>query len=111
MGTQRVQMKEVLPWLARWACRAGTRDCCPALAAPKSAQHKTFFSLTAHYFILFVPIPQQAVQAVVLSRLSPNMVDATRPLTYYDQISSKKYGLLINKNGQEDTKLLVIALK
>ncbi len=32
-GTQRVQMKGVLPWLFRWACAAGTRDFCPALAA------------------------------------------------------------------------------
>jgi hypothetical protein len=26
-------MKGVLPWLYRWARRAGTRDFCPALAA------------------------------------------------------------------------------
>jgi hypothetical protein len=25
-------MKGVLPWLIRWACRASTRDFCPALA-------------------------------------------------------------------------------
>ncbi len=25
-GTQRVQLKRALPWLAHWACRAGTRD-------------------------------------------------------------------------------------
>jgi hypothetical protein len=33
MGTQRVQTKGVLPWMVLWACRAGTRDFCPALAA------------------------------------------------------------------------------
>jgi hypothetical protein len=33
MGTQRVQMQGVLPWLVRWACRAGTRDFYSALAA------------------------------------------------------------------------------
>ncbi len=33
METQRVQMKGVLSWLVRWACRAGTRDFCSALAA------------------------------------------------------------------------------
>ncbi len=34
MGTQRVQIVLlVLPWLVRWACCAGTRDFCPALAA------------------------------------------------------------------------------
>jgi hypothetical protein len=32
MGTQRVHMKGVLPCLVRWACRAGTRDFCSALA-------------------------------------------------------------------------------
>jgi hypothetical protein len=32
-GTQRVQMKGVLPWLVCWACRAGTSDFCPAYAA------------------------------------------------------------------------------
>ncbi len=26
MGTQRVQMKGILPWLVRWALHAGTRD-------------------------------------------------------------------------------------
>jgi hypothetical protein len=33
MGTQRVQIKGVLPWLVRWTRRAGTIDFCPALAA------------------------------------------------------------------------------
>jgi hypothetical protein len=33
MGTQRVHMKEVLPWLVPWACCAGTRDFLSALAA------------------------------------------------------------------------------
>jgi hypothetical protein len=33
MGTQRVQMEGVLPWLVRGAGRAGTIDFCPALAA------------------------------------------------------------------------------
>jgi hypothetical protein len=42
MGTQRVQMKEVLPWLVLWSRRAGTRDFYPALAAQVS-QYKIFF--------------------------------------------------------------------
>jgi hypothetical protein len=25
MGTRGVQMKEILPWLVRWPCRAGTK--------------------------------------------------------------------------------------
>ncbi len=33
MGPQGVQMKGALPWLVRWACRAGTRDVCSALAS------------------------------------------------------------------------------
>jgi hypothetical protein len=33
MGTQGVQRKGVLPWLVCWACRASTRDFCPALDA------------------------------------------------------------------------------
>jgi hypothetical protein len=33
MVTQKVQMKEVLSWLVRWAGRAGTRYFCFALAA------------------------------------------------------------------------------
>jgi hypothetical protein len=33
MGTQKVQMKGVLPWLVRWVCYAGIRNVCSALAA------------------------------------------------------------------------------
>jgi hypothetical protein len=33
MGTQKGQIKEVLPWSVRWACRTGTKDFCFALAA------------------------------------------------------------------------------
>jgi hypothetical protein len=57
MGTQGVQMKGVLPWLVRWALRAGTRDFCPAL----------------HYFKSFFPIAQHAGQAVMPDRLSLNV--------------------------------------
>jgi hypothetical protein len=49
MGTQRVQIKRVLPWLVRWACRAGTRDFSPALAALESPVQNTF-SHAVHYF-------------------------------------------------------------
>ncbi len=69
MGTQRVQMKGVLSWLAPWACRAGTRDFCPALAAPVGPVQNIFF-LTVHYFNSFIPIAQQAGQAVALGLLS-----------------------------------------
>ncbi len=49
--------KMVLPWLVGWAQ-------CSALA---------IFFLTAHYFTSFVPVAQQAGQAVMTRRLSLNM--------------------------------------
>jgi hypothetical protein len=44
IGTQRGQMKGVLSWLVRWACRAGTRDFCSALAALVGRVKKNFSS-------------------------------------------------------------------
>ncbi len=69
MGAQRGQMKGVLSWFVRWACRAGTRDFCSSLAALVGLVQNIFF-LTVHYLISFVPIAQQAEQAAVLGRLS-----------------------------------------
>ena len=61
-------MKGVLPWLVRWACRAGTRDFCSALAdlvGPLNPPPPTVHNLDS-----FVPcIAQQAEQAR-LGRLS-----------------------------------------
>ncbi len=68
MGTQRGQMIGVLPWLIRWARRAGTIDFSPALAALISPVQNIIF-LTVHFFTL-VPIAQQPRQAAVLVRLS-----------------------------------------
>ncbi len=65
MGTQRVQMKGVLPWLVRWACRAGPRDLVSSV--------QNVFCLTVHFFNPFVPIVQQAGQAAVLGHLSLRM--------------------------------------
>jgi hypothetical protein len=48
-------MKGVLPWLVRWAWRAGTRDFCSVLAALAGPVQNIFF-LTIHYFNSFVPI-------------------------------------------------------
>jgi hypothetical protein len=48
METQRVQLKEVFPWLVRWARSAGTRDFYPALAALVNPVQNIFF-LTVHY--------------------------------------------------------------
>jgi hypothetical protein len=72
MGTHEVQMKGVLHWLVYWALRAGTIDFCLALAAPVGPVQNIFF-LTVHYFNSFVPIVQQAGQAVVQGRLSLNV--------------------------------------
>jgi hypothetical protein len=55
MGTQRVEVKGVIPWLFHWACRAGTRDYCSALAALVGPVQNIFF-VTVHYFNLFFPI-------------------------------------------------------
>jgi hypothetical protein len=65
-------MKWVLPWLDPWALGAGTRDFCPALATLVGRRPSTniVFFFTVHYFTSFVPIAQQAGQAVVPSRLS-----------------------------------------
>jgi hypothetical protein len=69
MGTLGVYRKEVLPWLVRWAHRAGKRDVCPALAACSSQPSypvQNIIFLAAHFFTLLVSIPQQPGQAVVL---------------------------------------------
>ncbi len=82
MGTQSVQMKEVLPWLVRWACQAGTRDLYPALAALVSPVKNICF-LIVHYFNLCVPIAQQPGQAVVQGRLSLNECLSCTPYRPY----------------------------
>jgi hypothetical protein len=46
--SKRVQMKGVLPWLARWDLHAGTWDFCPALAALVRPVQNIFF-LAVHY--------------------------------------------------------------
>ena len=61
-------MKEVLPWLVRWARRAGTKDLCPVLAALVSPVQNIIF-LATYYFTLIVPIALQSGQG----RLSLNV--------------------------------------
>jgi hypothetical protein len=69
MGTQRLLMKAVLPWLIRRALCVSSRIFCPDLTALVGpVQHIFFFTL--HYFNSFAPIAQQAWHAVVLGRLS-----------------------------------------
>jgi hypothetical protein len=58
MGTQRGQMAGALSWLVRWACRAGTRDFCSALAALVGLVQKICF-LAVHNFNAFVPSPSK----------------------------------------------------
>jgi hypothetical protein len=54
METQRVQLKEVLPWLVHWARHA----CSTALSALVSPVQNIFF-LTIHYLNLCVPTPHR----------------------------------------------------
>jgi hypothetical protein len=81
MGTQRVQIKAVLPFW--FAGRAGTRDFCSALAALVGPVQNIFF-LNRHYFNFFIPIAQQVGQATVLGRLSliTVCVSAVTPCTF-----------------------------
>jgi hypothetical protein len=62
---------EVLSWLVRWPCRAGTRDFCSALVALVGPVN--FFFLAVHLSNSFVPVAQQNGQAAVLGRLSLSM--------------------------------------
>jgi hypothetical protein len=62
-------MKGILPWLVGWACHAGTRDLCSALAALVSTK---YFFLTVNSFNSFVPTDQQVGHghAAALGRMS-----------------------------------------
>ncbi len=59
----RIQIKGVLSWLVRWACRAGTRDFGSALAALVGPV------LIVLNFNSFVSIAPHAGQAAMLGRL------------------------------------------
>ncbi len=68
----------VLPLLVCWSRHAGTKDFCFALAALVDPV-QNLFPLTVDYFKSFVPIAQQAGQAVVLGRPSFSMCLWTKP--------------------------------
>ncbi len=51
MGTYVVQMKGVLSWLFRWARRAGSRVCYPALADNSQSNTKIFPHRTLFHFM------------------------------------------------------------
>jgi hypothetical protein len=61
-------MKGAQSWLVRWACRAGTRDFCSALAASSKPSTRYFFP-HCELFQFLCPQAQQDVQAAVLGRL------------------------------------------
>ncbi len=69
MGATGEQMEGVLPWLAHWASRAGTRYFCPALAALVSPVQNIFFS-RPYTISSYRPA---SWQAVVQGRLSVNV--------------------------------------
>jgi hypothetical protein len=74
-------MKEVLPWLVRWALRGRYKrflSCLAALVGPE----KNIFFLTIQYFNSFFSIAQQGGQAVVPSRLSLNMCNTVIGTVY-----------------------------
>jgi hypothetical protein len=72
MGTYEVQMIGALPWLVRWARRAGRRDFYPTFGALISAEQNIFFS--PHTFSLYMsPSPSNLGKQVVPGRLSLNM--------------------------------------
>jgi hypothetical protein len=81
IGTLGVQMQEVLPWLVRWALRAGMRDFCPALAALVGPVHKIFFPRPT-LFIFVCPHRPASGQAVVQGRLSLNVCFWFLPLVF-----------------------------
>jgi hypothetical protein len=62
-------MKGVLSWLVRWACRAGARDFCSALAAPVGTVQNIYFPHRT-LFQFLCPIAQQAGRAAMLCHLS-----------------------------------------
>ena len=77
MGTQRVQMKGVLPWLVRFVgLVVPVEEILSSIGCSGQPGTKYFF-LIVHYFNLCVPIDQQPWQGeVVQGRLSLNV----RPL-------------------------------
>jgi hypothetical protein len=57
MRTQRVQIKEVQPWLVPWASTAGTKDFCPALDALVGPVQNIFFLTADTILIHLFPSP------------------------------------------------------
>ena len=79
MGTQRVQIKGVLPWLVHWARRAITRDFYPAFASLVSSVQNLFL-LTVHHFNLCVPIGPHRPATWAGSRAGPLVSEYVSPV-------------------------------
>ncbi len=71
-GTQRVQMKEVLPWLVRWLVMP-VQEILFSLGCSCRQNTNLFFPHRRHYFNSFDTIAQQPGQAAELGRLSLSM--------------------------------------
>jgi hypothetical protein len=91
MGTQEVQLKGILPWLVRWARRAGTRDFCPALVAEVGAVQNINF-LTVHCFSSLVPIAQEAGHL----SLNVSLVINTPIITIVESTAREMVSIAIN---------------
>jgi hypothetical protein len=74
MWTHKGQLKGVLSWLVRWACRSGTRDFCSALAALNDPVKNRFF-LSVHYFTSFVPIHEAEGMGPLEYQVMPSLSD------------------------------------
>ncbi len=75
MGTLGVYRKEVLPWLVRWAHRAGKRDVCPALAACSSQPStKYYFSRCTFFHFISIHPPATWAGSRVGSQVSVSLV-------------------------------------
>jgi len=57
--------KNTIPWLVRWACRAGTRIFCSALAALVSPVQKIFFPHRALFEFLYPHHPESSAGLTV----------------------------------------------
>ncbi len=90
METQRVQMKGVLPWLVRWACRVRTKDLDSALAALVGPVQNIFSSP----YTISIPLSPSPSK---LGRLSCR-VACLLYVSLITKMSTKK-GLCLKKRG------------
>ena len=94
-------LKEVLAWLVRWACRAGTRNVCPALAALVGPVQK-FFSSPYAISVLICPHRPSKLggQAVLLSRPSLSMCPWRRHCNRLSDVTKDRKLRVKNRNSR-----------